>query len=63
MVIAYPNANPSGARGGLIGGEANPGPTAPSAAASAPVVPAPPAAPPPPDTGLQPSWETQKLAR
>ncbi|MEO6787015.1 MAG: penicillin-binding protein 2, partial [Chthoniobacteraceae bacterium] len=35
----------------------------PPPAVIAPAAPAPPAVTPPPDTGLQPSWETQKLAR
>jgi penicillin-binding protein 2 len=63
VVVAYPNAKP---REAIIGS----GETAKTAAVPAAVlaVPEKPAAPPPiapaqPDPGLQPSWETQKLAR
>ncbi len=61
VVRAYPKAAtvPPAA---LIGGGDAPKPVAAPAIAETPVAP-PPVAPPAPDLGLQPTWETQKLAR
>ena len=60
VVVAYPNA--AGARSPLIGAGDAPTPAPAPAIAEKPIAP-PPVAPAPPDPGLQPSWETQKLAR
>jgi penicillin-binding protein 2 len=65
VVIAYPNANVPAApalHSNIIGSNATPPPATPPPAAVAPVA-APAPAAPVPDTTLQPSWETQKLAR
>jgi penicillin-binding protein 2 len=61
VVLAYPKAT-TGARGSIIGaGDASIPAPAP-AIAEKPIAPAP-VPPAAPDPGLQPSWETQKLAR
>jgi penicillin-binding protein 2 len=56
VVLAYP-----GGRAPVIGADAAPSPAAPPARTD--IQPAVIAMPSRPDTGLQPSWETQKLAR
>ncbi len=59
-VVAYPKAVKPGAGGAIIGSDGN------KSLALAPTptpAPAPAAKPAAPDPGLQPSWETQKLAR
>ena len=61
VVVAYPNAAPGGGRGALIGGGETPKPAPAIAEPQKP--PPPPVIPVAPDPGLQPSWETQKLAR
>ncbi len=64
VVVAYPNSTApggSGARGNIIGSGATPAPAIPPAAPAQPAPP--PAVTAQPDPGLQPSWETQKLAR
>jgi penicillin-binding protein 2 len=67
VVIAYPNANGPRKPAGT-GTAPTPPPPVPEIAPAVPVVPEPPAAPHPPapaaaDPGLQPTWETQRLAR
>jgi len=58
VVVAYPNG-----RAPIIGGDAVPAPVAPAAVQAKPVQPVAVAAAARPDLSLQPSWETQKLAR
>ena len=62
VVVAYPNSKPASIRGSIIGaGETPaPAPVPKPAATPTPVAADKPAAP---DTAMQPSWETQKLAR
>jgi penicillin-binding protein 2 len=63
VVVAYPRAaNATAARGDIIGAGNSPAAALTPAASEKPAAP-PPAAPAAPDPGLQPSWETQKLAR
>ena len=62
-VVAYPTGSAEAARKPSVGAAAAATPAAPPAPAVSPApVPAPPPAPRP-DLDLQPSWETQKLAR
>jgi penicillin-binding protein 2 len=62
VVVAYPNAKPAATRAGIIGSGAADAPTA-TPAVTEKTAPPPAPAPVQPDPGLQPSWETQKLAR
>jgi len=66
VVVAYPTAKPATIRGDIIGAGGAPSAQSAPAAVPAPAIPAP-AAPAAkvvaPDSGLQPTWETQKLAR
>ena len=61
VVVAYPNAAPAGGRGALIGGGETPKPAPAIVEPQKPALP--PVIPVVPDPGLQPTWETQKLAR